>query len=427
MKFWTDKHEALLNALQSEALIPDLFQRLSGERLEASEKDVRVMRDWTASLQQDPGWAILGKVIDEPNAFPAAFHDAITEGFSPRTDHHNALVFGSICERLIAAQNYDAALHAWREAIEAWTRVYSTPYIDELVADMQTSLSEEEISELVRESLAEWGQQITASVDDPAGVVSGRVRRDELRFLWAAYSGIEGDGSHPAITHFVDMVNTERRSIDTKVVGKLEREFDAIDPTDATKDSELVALLEWFGSVYETVGYTDSSISSVIPLAVERCWALRKVGRDDAKIFTDILRILRPFNIALHERIVSGGLFGLNSKCADFLVFEGEGKIDQAARKKIFETGLDICPGHRNSAMLLSYVLLGEVDAIVLKLQVIPSARMMVRWGTQSIEEMVWEGYALLDRVQEIYPFNERYEDTAAKLDAESERLGVRE
>jgi len=157
---------------------------------------------------------------------------------------------------------------------------------------------------------------------------------------------------------------------------------------------------------------------------VATCWRLRKIDRDHGAAFGDMLAVAAPFNEDLTRRLESfSSAFGHNSRCADFLVFQGERADSSAERKSLFERGLAVCPGHRNSAMLLSHEYLIEVDKLLLKTATMPAA--FARVSSRRVETNVREAWDLCQTCERVYPYNEHLDEYRERVRAEADRFGL--
>jgi hypothetical protein len=197
-----------------------------------------------------------------------------------------------------------------------------------------------------------------------------------------------------------------------------------VDLADAPS-SEVLLPFEWIAEVFDIIGYTEYAVTTAVTKAVEICWRMRKMGREDrTDDLPKILQLITPFNKDLFRRLEAGTSFGHNSKCADFLVFQGEPLTDHDARLEIFERAVQISPGHRNASMLLSYehlqvtrAALGRAKLMLATMRHIP--------GNTKHEQTLKEAYDALAMARHHYPPNERIPDYQEQLEAEAARLGV--
>ncbi len=105
-------------------------------------------------------------------------------------------------------------------------------------------------------------------------------------------------------------------------------------------------------------------------------------------------------------------------------MFQGEQEPHGAARRRCFEEALEVNPGHRNSAMLLSYELLAEATVALTQAQLTP--KLMRGMGVSTTaREAIHKAHALIERAGELYPHNKNLEKQRALLQSEADRLGI--
>ncbi len=436
MKYWTRDHSALLNALRAGAVVPTLYRRLGLERFTPTDAQIRGLRDWAASLRRDAGWEVLRDVLDRPAAWPDVWKEAIEAGFSPRTDHHHALLFADFCDRFIAAKDFTGARWAWRQCIGAWSRVFDSPYPGELFDDVAPRLSDDgpDRDEMLRAML---DRLVDARLDDlreASGVAAPTdqptLERPRLRFAWQALQYVMETAARVSdrwgtFAHLGHRAEHGRQLVNADVVRRFEALGEEVDLS-AAEEEALLGRFQWQADYFATVGYTEAAVTSMVSEIVETCWGLRRVGRDERPEFDMLLRIGAPFNEDLRRRLKNyDSAFGHNSRCADFLVFQGEQESDHDRRRARFEAGLEVCPGHRNSAMLLSYEPLHDARVLLAQTSLTPSVVSMIPGTSRRVDEAVRRAWELCDEAEEIYPYNETLEEVRDEVRAEAERLGV--
>lgn len=435
MKYWSREHGALLAALRASAVVPPLVRRLSLERVSPDDAEIRRLRGWASSLRADPGWAAIASVIETPTAWPRAWDDAVAAGFSPESDHHHALLFGRFCERFVAAADFEGASWTWRQGIDAWARVFATDYPVRLFDDLAPRLSEDGPGrdELLRTMLDTLLDPRVTDLQEAAGAAKPAavpdIERRRLRFAWRALQRartIDTDRDpHGTLGRLSQRASEACSSATTAVLTRFEKLVEELDLSVAA-DATLLGPFQWVAAYVEIVGYSEAAVTTVISSIVDTCWALRRVGRDNIPEFATLLRLGAPFNSNLFDRLTNlDSAFGHNSRCADFLVFAGEQKKESAARRTTFEAGLKVCPGHRNSAMLLSYEVLGEARRVLSQAALTPAVASLVPGTSRRVDELVRRAADLLDEVEQIYPYNEALPDVRKTLDNEARRLHV--
>jgi hypothetical protein len=438
LKLWTRHHRALLNALRAQDLVPKLVRRLSLERCAAAPDDTRLLRDWAASVQEDPGWTLIEAHVDQPHAWPAVWHRAVEAGWSSRSDHHHALIFAQFCDELVATQDLEVARYAWGECIEAWIRVFDSDYVDLLFEKLGATGEQTRRNLLVplvdarvrdlREALgldqAAAGERLLDGMD-----------RRRTRFGWQALEAIEQAFANTNLEHN----NVEHEALEgarehaKDAFARIRRELLArfatlVDDLDLAGDgADAVSLpFEWIRQVFAILPIDATVAARVADATVNVGWKLRQleVDKSDA-LMGRLLNLAGPFNDKLAGFIDSGEAFGHNATCADFFVFQGEHRDGRSEREAFFERALQACPSHRNASMMLSYEKLREVSDLLLRIRLMPAALRIVPGASNRVEAAVRDVTSLLDDAHELFPSNENISKYRDEILAEAERLGA--
>lgn len=423
--------------------MPRLVARLSLERCAAGPDDARLLRDWVASLRQDPGWAVLEAQLGRPRAFPTTWRRAVQAGFSPRTDHHHALLFERFCNDLVAGQDMEVARFAWQECVDAWLRVFDSDYVDALLDELSaksTSARQNLLLGLLETRESELVDAFRLDGPNHHGTnndgTSNRVDFDRRRALfgWEALETLHqrlqdkldgGHLEHPALTCLLDQVDQARVRLRNRLLARFEGMLGEVDL--AEDDPDAIALpFEWIREVCTILPIDALVASRVVGATVDLGWKLRKLEIDDADdLMSHLLVFARPFNEQLCGYIESGDAFGHNSTCADYLVFEGEQISSASRREKLFERALAICPGHRNAAMMLSYEKLREVSDLLLRIRMMPAALKLLPGASERVVTVFESATSLLDDAEALFPSNENIGEYRQEVVAEAERLGT--
>ncbi|QDG49653.1 hypothetical protein FIV42_02520 [Persicimonas caeni] len=429
MEHWTRHHRALLNALRADELVPKLVARLSLERCAARPDDARLLRDWIASLRRDAGWEVLEPQLDRPRAFPDAWRRAVEAGFSPRTDHHHALLFERFCNDLVAQQDMEVARYAWGECIDAWLRVFASDYVDDLLETLSAKQDHVRQTLLLRLLDTREAELVEAFRLDGARDGDDFDRRRAI-FGWEALETLqkkldESSAEHPALSCLRDQVDQACIRLRNKLVGRFDAMMDAVDLSE--DDAEAVVYpFQWIREVCTIVPIDARIAARVVGAAVDIGWKLRKLEVDDADdLMSELLVLASPFNEQLCGFIDSGEAFGHNSTCADFLVFQGEQQSSGARREKHFERALEMCPGHRNASMMLSYEKLREVSDLLLRIRMMPAALKLLPGASDRVGTVFESATELLDDAEALFPSNETIAEYRHEIVAEAERLGT--
>ncbi len=428
MTAWTKNHRTLLTALRAERVVPELIARLSLERLDARSDDARKLRDWVASLEADPGWQLIAPQLDGPPAWPAVWHRAVEAGFSPRTDHHHALLFERFCEELVAELDYEVAQFAWKECVAAWLRVFDSDYVDELFEALSagdSSVQKQLLYRLADRRDAGLRGALRLEEHTEAGF-----DRRRTRFEWRALAFLddrleEADAPHPTLSALQNRVEMVQRRVMSDVLGRFQREVDALALADA--DFEAISRpFEWMRQVFTILPIEASVAARVVDATVDIGWKVRKLDFPGAdSLIAHLLGLTAPFNERLETYVDNGEAFGHNAACADFLVFQGEQRDATDQRVAFFERALEACPGHRNARMMLSYEKLREASDVLVRMRLTPAALRLVPGASERVGSALEAVASLIDDAEELYPSNEQIEDYRQKVLAESERLGA--
>lgn len=444
MKIWTPQHAALLGALRAERLVPHLFRRLSLERYVVDDEELARLHDWPSTLMRDPGWEIIEPVLERPVAWPAAWHQACERGWSPMSDHHHALLFDRLTARMLRDGEYEQAQWAWIEALSAWARVAETDYLERLLGDLvEVSADAEEdpeaqatreqvVRELLVPMIAERAQDLQEALGLLNAQPSGGIERRRARFAWSALELTREILGRAGRRDTLGMLARAAREVERvtetivgEVIARFEQHYSALELSTVGAEA-LLAPFEWISAVASLIGHHEAASIHVVRTVVELGWTLRRMGRDeDPKAgFAKVLQTTEGFNLDLEKRLLSRDVLGNNSKCADFLVFQGE--LERAPKRSaLFERGLKVCPGHRNSAMLLSYDKLNEANSVLVQLAATSSVSRMVPSSARHNEEQVLRAHDLILSATRLYPSNDALPGYTSRLEEAAARLHI--
>ena len=427
-------HRAALAALRANSVVPTLVRRFSLERLEANEDDIRRLRAWPAALKADPGWAVIASSIDNATDWPAVWDDAIAAGFSPKSDHHHALLFAAIAQRTAAEDDFEVARWAFDQSVIAWSRVFGTEYPALLFDALAPKLSSDgpDREELLRCLLEEIVANLHAPLQDAAAMRTanaGDVERRRLQYLWGCLRTLHclptDNDPHRTIATIATAAADEQLALSNEVLQRFSERVEALDLSADSGDA-LTGPYRWVSSVFAATEYSEAAVTQVVTSVVETCWGLRRMGRDEIPEFHLLLDLGTPFNEDLRDRLLRmDSAFGHNGKCADFLVFLGERHSTSQERRAIYRSGLEVCPGHRNSAMLLSYELLADARKLLNQTSVAPGIVGRLPAAADKIRGTLLQAHAIVEEANEIYPYNEQLPQIRESLRKDAERLNV--
>ena len=351
MKWWSPAHQALLNALTAEDIVPRLVLRLSGGHVAATEDDVRRLRDWPHALKESPSWPDLIQHLDSPE-FSNRFEAAIVAGMPDRAAHHHALLLGDLARRLADARRYDDALRCERWSRTSWQQIATSGYLNALALAVEPNSSREDRERLIEgllqprvdqkatelhQRLSEPSQQL-----DEAALVHLRQWFD----VWGDFDVLARPMSFSSVA--------------TRAIGaQLDAELQHVDLS--SPDSDVVSPFRTARLRTKALGDPETVFPEILARMIPTLWSLRRAGRDETKDFKQLVDEGMSMSDALVSAIASGSALGQNARCADLFVFRAE-RQRGADRRPFLQKALDVCPGHRNASMLLSYVLLHEMQ-----------------------------------------------------------------
>lgn len=430
-------HRRLLAALRARTLVPALIDFLSMGRATARQDDPRILRDWVESLLDDPGWEVLRSHVDDnpkssahiSNDWQPLWSQAVAAGWSPRSDHHHALLFARFCDEMAASQDFDAATRFWNQSIDAWLRVLDSDYLGAWLENMgATDLKTRR--HLLEPIIATRVSQLRRGLGLENASNATTIDLVKTRFSWQSLAYLDerieaSNSADPSIVGLGEAVKREQTDIRSAILGQFGRMVDALDLSAPNIDTVLAPFL-WVDAIFEILPIDASVAARVADAAVDIGWKLRKQSPDDLdKSMKKLLNAARPFNEALEAFILEGAAFGHNSTCADFLVFRGEHRARSKGRDEYFERAIAVCPGHRNASMMLSYEKLRKLSDLLLRMRLVPSAITMLPGTPKHLESAVSDAWKVLDEAEALYPSNETITEYRQQLAHEADRLGM--
>ncbi len=364
MKWWSPAHQAVLNALDAQDVVPELFNLLTSGVIQANERDTRRLRDWPEALRDSPSWTILADAIQCKSDPQMAWNHAQREGFSDRAAHHNALLLLELSDRLAQGRSFAGSLRCVVWARDAWSQLYSSGYLDSLVHDLDAQLPPESTVEIVAALLC-------PTLEDRRQAVLNELQKSEADLDSEAVShghkwfdvwrGFAPDGAQLA----ADRVHTSVATFDMKTNGLVaQRMAQAITDIDLTtaNDEIIEAPFRLAWRQIQALGLPAPAICELIGHLISTLWTLRRVGRDSIPAFADLVDIGILVAPHLAKTIESGESIGQNSRLADLYVFRAE-RDRGDVRREFLGLALKYCPGHRNASMLMSYQHLYDAQA----------------------------------------------------------------
>ncbi len=362
MKWWSPAHQALLNALDAQDVVPGLFLLLTGGVLQANEKDTRRLRDWPEALQDSASWPTLSEALTSGTNDPTAWNHAQTLGFTDRAAHHNALLLLELSDRLTQGRRFEESLRCLRWSTTNWAQLYASGYLAALLKDLDPQIPEDATAEildaLLCPALDERRQSVVAELRksaadmDAAAITHGH---DGFE-IWRTFE----PGAKGAAERIRESVAAYDQSVSQLVAQQMTRSLSDIDLTTA-QDLEIEAPLRLAWRQIEALGFPAPAMAELMGALISTLWSLRRVGRDTAPAFealVDLGILLAPH---LGKTIKSGESIGQNSRLGDLYVFRAERERGEA-RREYLDLALGFCPGHRNASMLMSYLHLHDAQ-----------------------------------------------------------------
>lgn len=433
---WTSKHQALLSSLRAGQIIPSLYARLSSEHYTASEQDLRRLAAWPSALREEPSWAFIEPVLDKPEMWPQVWERATKMGWSPVCAHHHALLFTHLTQKLVQDEEFELASWCWEQVVESWKQVFLSTYPHTMLADLSTVPDTSTYHDTLNKLLEPLVHELTTHVHQGLGLDA----KDALnsmpsssalaRWAWRALKSMQGQWSNVspdafgALTRASASSSVSQASLTKDIIERFEQAVDALVLADV-EEQALLAPFEWMVTVHELLRLDSDARVALVRRTVSTAWSLRKLDRDDEPMFTALFERGRAINDVLADDLLTHKVIGNNSKCSDFIVFLGEQEYTSEDRRALFEHAQKVCPGHRNSALLLSYECIRQAKALATNLTSV-SAMLVRRTGpSKDVQQTIDRMVAELDTAYEVYGLNEKLPETAAIVVQAIERLGI--
>ena len=187
-----------------------------------------------------------------------------------------------------------------------------------------------------------------------------------------------------------------------------------VEPTHSSPE-QLGAPLHLLRRLTAGIGNHEEISIWALERAVEWAWPLYKTRALDQ--LGALMDAVRPFGIHVEELLARGeGAFGRQSLCADFLLFVA----DNAAfdeQEALFRRGLAVCPGHRNSRLMLSYHKLRVANTLLVRAEA-PPGLTEVMTGRRQWRESVASARALVEEAEELFAPNPKIADYRKRVEA---------
>lgn len=407
MKSWTEHHQTLLNALRAQDVIPELMLRLSDEKIEATESDRRKLRDLPSALKESPAWPLIEQSLTTPRAWPKILDRIRATGLIPRADHHLFLLHLRLRSDLLEMRDYSGANRCLEQALISWQHLTHSGYLRALALDLAgpSTPVEEIISSLLNPVLEETSRWFSDLIKAPQLDATALKAAHEALLTLSRYAA---PGTSESLLTLLSIPGSELRESLTH--------FDINNANAETMRRPFARMVE----LGEILSWPDALVIDTVGGAVEFAWSLRRIERDREPFFDELIELCAPANDVLFSRLNKDILVGQNSRCADFLVFQAEPLLG-SRRENLLRQGLEICPGHRNSAMLLSFIAIREANELLDQVSKLPT----LTKRTGEPEKILKKAGIQLKDAQDLHPFSERLQEAQARLEVEATRFEV--
>ncbi len=185
-------------------------------------------------------------------------------------------------------------------------------------------------------------------------------------------------------------------------------------------DAELIAPLHLLRDLTGGIGIQEDISIWALESAVGWAWPLYKTRELDR--LRVLMEAVRPFGMHVEELLVRNeGAFGRQSLCADFLLFLADNAPFEE-QDGLFLRGLKVCPGHRNSRLMLSYHRLRQAHAALVKAEA-PAGLSEMVLGRRQFRETVASARALVDEAEALFEPNPKIDDYRKRVQALEKRV----
>ncbi len=406
--------------LDAQLYLPSLVDRLSGGYLTIDEATACRWAGWIDSLRRDPAWKIIEPALEMREAWPAVWQDARQAGFSPATQHHQAIFFTRLFERTAADSRFELARLSFERALDCWKALEDDDHLRrEVLPTVASDLPEADADEVLA-SLFDGPLQLLEERALKALRVhdwTASPRRRPLLFCLDLLDHARqtfADGPDDALSQgIVDGAREVEMRLHRAVTDELDQRLKSLDYATVELD-ELLAIFDGAILRCRHLRFPPPLDRLLLRSGLAVIWDLRETKRDEELgIIAPMVERLEPCTDRLRQ-LGGEDTFGLQGALADLQVFKGEDALAIDARQEAFEEALQICPGHRNASRLLSYLLLERANRDLLKTAAIPGATSRVDILRRRIEPLLDNAADHIERAEELYPENDlldRYRD----------------
>ena len=416
--------------LTEAAVLPALLRQLKGKDLVESDDPARIA-DLLDILRGDPDFRPLLKALLDPdeNARRARFSalwPTIQARLTPRGRHHLALLHTRWgWEALEGGAGPAAAGREWRKASRHWSHVLADEvFLTDLASASGASPKATALGvEAVGWILKTHGDALMAGIDE-TGVHNPEALKPHWQVLVEAPDLMLLDETPDAVRRQLEASSSIlRRQLIDKGMDVAQEQAQPIESTKAT-DGQLAQPFLTLQALVQVCGMQEDLSIWALDQAVQWSWPLYKT-KEEVRL-KRLLEASRPFADHVESLIRrNAGAFGRNSVCADYLLFVADFQ-DTEGQPATFRRALEVCPGHRNSRLMLSFHKLNLARIELAKAEnPTPLGELGLVSDRASIDA-ARKAKGFIDEAEEIFPLNEKIADYRARQIAAFERHGLK-
>jgi hypothetical protein len=418
--------------LEAELALPRLVQHLSSGLIQVDSDTARRWAGWIRCLKRDPAWQILEPALTSPRSWPAVWSRAREAGFSPATEHHQAIFFTRLFTLAMATDHVEVPRWIWREALSSWRSVATANYLREVALAAMPDLLDEDCNTAL-EGLLDPAFQLLRERGLPALHLSNwnsTPHRRPLHFVLDAVAAVheifEGAPDSALVRGISNNADSLVEALSRAVTDEFSRRLEEHSLGSITRET---ILSEIDGALLraQELGFPVKLDHALLRRSLALTWEIREIKREkELDLLNDTVTRLLP----CADRILVApeeDRFGMEGSIADLLVFAGEDALSLTLRINYFRRALEVCPGHRNASRLLSYALLEVANRELLKTSPLPSATARLGPLRRRVAPLLEEARRAVDEAAALYPDNDLLPRYQAELQEELTRFSIPE
>jgi hypothetical protein len=341
---WTPRHQALLDALSAEALLPKLRLALALP----ADGSVSADLDLLAALRAEPslrdalGWLAGGAA---PSGFAAQLDALYPASLQPRALHHLALLYieqpaqraRGLLGWLWLWEHHGPYLHAVARAA-----AHDLTTVEEVVASMPAHLLSDDATHLLHLGAdAALGATASATWSALEALAAALARHGAPRAAAAAQAAL----SEAAAAAIDRVITTAEADFALTEQAILNAANDAPCP-------DLDLLLRAPRRLVDHIGHAEALSVWVIQRCVKLAWSLYKRSRfEDIRALSTLCS---AFAKDLEAHLQRGAAFGRQGDLADLMVLSAASIEGDDAKQPLLRRALRASPIHRNARLALA-------------------------------------------------------------------------